>query len=425
VTDLFADLSWRGLVHQSTDATELAAHLGEPPRSVYCGFDPTADSLTVGNLLPITLLARFRAAGHRVVVLSGGATGLIGDPSFKSAERVLLDPDTVAANAEAHRATITAFLGTVDGPDPVFVNNLDWLGPMTLVEYLREVGKHFSVNDLLRRDAIRSRLEGAGAHLSYTEFSYALLQAYDYLHLARTHDVTVQVGASDQWGNIVGGVDLVRRVTSTRVHALTCPLVTRADGTKFGKTESGAVWLSAQRTSPYALYQFLVNLDDDLAGPFLRWYSLAPTAEVAELEAAHAADPAARIAQRAIAAELTTRLHGEAATRAAEEASAALFAGAVGDLDAGQLADVAAELPGTALPADRLAAGIDIVEAVVDAGLAPSKGQARRFVDDGAVAVNGTRVGPGYALGAGDARHGVILLRRGKRQWAALRVTPT
>jgi tyrosyl-tRNA synthetase len=422
--DLLEDLAWRGLVHQSTDAGTLREHLGTPGRSVYCGFDPTADSLTIGNLLPMTLLARVRAAGHRPVVLFGGATGQIGDPSFKSNERVLLDEAATAANTERHRRTIGDFLATVDGPEPLYVNNLDWLGPMTLVTYLRDVGKHFSVNDLLRRDSIRSRIEGREQGLSYTEFSYSLLQAYDYLHLFDQHDVTVQLGASDQWGNIVGGVDLVRRVRAAHVHALTCPLVTKSDGTKFGKSETGAVWLSADRTSPYAFYQFLVNLPDDLVSTFLRFYSLRPRDEIEALEQAHADDAAARVAPRAIAAELTTRLHGAEATERAEHTSAALFSGEVAGLDIDQLADATADVPTALVDPAELAAGVDVVDLLVACGLAPSKGQARRLVGEGAVSVNGTRVDGERSLGTADLLAGqYLLLRRGKRQWAAVRLT--
>lgn len=423
MTDLLDDLAGRGLVHQSTDPDQLRDHLGTPGRRVYCGFDPTADSLTIGNLLPITLLARFRAAGHVPVVLLGGATGQIGDPSFKSAERVLLDPATAEANAARHRATIGTFLGSVDGPDPTFVDNLDWLGSMTLVDYLRDVGKYFSVNDLLRRDSIRSRIEGREQGISYTEFSYALLQAYDYLHLAESHDVTVQVGASDQWGNIVGGVDLVRRVRGDHVHALTCPLVTKSDGTKFGKTETGAVWLSADRTSPYAFHQFLVNLPDDLVPTFLRFFSLRPLTDLVALEADHLADPGARTAQRAIADELTTRLHGAEAARRAEHTAAALFSGDVRSLDAGQLADATADVPTTEVTAAALATGVDVADLLVGCDLAPSKSQARRFVADGAVSVNGDRFDGDRPVGSDDLLDGgVVLLRRGKRNWGVVRV---
>lgn len=423
MTHLLDDLAWRGLIHQSTDADRLRQHLSTPGRSVYCGFDPTADSLTIGNLLPITLLARVRAAGHRPVVLFGGATGQIGDPSFKSDERVLLDPAATEANAQRHRRTIGDFLATVDGPDPLYVDNLDWLGPMTLVDYLRDVGKYFSVNDLLRRDSIRSRIEGREQGISYTEFSYALLQAYDYLHLHQAHDVTVQVGASDQWGNIVGGADLVRRVHGDHVHALTCPLVTKSDGTKFGKTETGAVWLSADRTSPYAFYQFLINLDDDLVDTFLRFFSLRPHDEITGLIEAGVADPGGRVGQRALAAELTTRLHGADAVTRAEHTSQALFSGDVAGLDLDQIDDAMADVPSTTLDAGALDAGVDIVDVLVDTGLAPSRSQARRFVGDGAVSVNGDRFDGSRPLGPTDLLHGaVVLVRRGKRLWAVARV---
>lgn len=423
MTNLLDDLGWRGLIHQSTDAASLADHLATPDRRVYCGFDPTADSLTIGNLLPITLLARFRAAGHRPVVLSGGATGQIGDPSFKSDERVLMDPSAIAANAARHRQTIGDFLDTVDGPEPLFVDNIDWLGPMTLVSYLRDVGKHFSVNDLLRRDSIRTRIEGREQGISYTEFSYALLQAYDYLHLFEHHGVTVQVGASDQWGNIVGGADLVRRVRSEHVHALTCPLVTKSDGTKFGKTETGAVWLSADRTSPYAFYQFLVNLPDDLVSTFLRFFSLRSHDEIIELEAVHAADPASRTAPRAVATELTTRLHGPDAAQRAEHTSRALFSGDVGSLDLAQLNDATADVPSMVVERAALDAGIDVVDLLVGVDLAPSKSQARRFVADGAVSINGERFAGDRPVDARDLLcDAVVLVRRGKRLWGVVRL---
>jgi tyrosyl-tRNA synthetase len=357
------------------------------------------------------------------VVLFGGATGQIGDPSFKSTERVLLDPTTAAANVERHRRVITSYLATVEGPDPLFVDNLDWLGPMSVVSFLRDVGKHFSVNDLLRRDSVRTRIEGLEQGLSFTEFSYALLQAYDYLHLHRAHGVSVQIGASDQWGNIVGGIDLVRRVEGAAVHALTCPLLVKKDGTKFGKSESGAVWLAADRTSPYAFYQFVLNLEDDLVPTFVRFYSMRPRAELEALLAGHEADPGRRTAQRAIAAELTERLHGRTALERAEQASAALFSGQVAELDLDQIDDALGEVPTAPVERAELADGLGLDDALVRCGLAASKTKARQFVGDGAVSVNGERVGPDRHLGADDLLHDrVVLLRRGKRQWGMLRV---
>jgi len=422
VTDLLDDLRWRGLLYQSTDEDELRAHLAGGRRLVYCGFDPTADSLTVGNLLPITLLARVRAAGHVPVVVFGGATGQIGDPSFKSSERVLLDPATAAANVERHKATFRSFLATVDGPDPLFVNNLDWLGPMSVVDFLRDVGKHFSVNDLLRRDSIRSRIEEREQGISFTEFSYSLLQAYDFLHLFEAHGVTLQLGASDQWGNIVGGTDLIRRVHGGGAHALTCPLVLKKDGTKFGKSEKGAVWLSPDRTSPYAFFQFLVNLDDDLVPTFLRFYSLRPQAEIEELLARQEAEPGRRQAQRAIAAELTERLHGRDALIRAEHTTQALFSGDVAGLDLDQLDDAMADVPTVAVPRTELAAGVDLADLVAAVGLAASKGKARQFVADGAISVNGAKADGAAPVGVADLLHdAVVLLRRGKRQWAVVR----
>ena len=423
-SDLLDDLRWRGLVHQSTDEAELAEHLAGGSRRIYCGFDPTADSLTIGNLLPITLLARAKRAGHVPVVLFGGATGQIGDPSFKSTERVLLDPATAAANVERHRATIGAFLATVDGPEPEFVNNLDWLGPMSVVDFLRDVGKHFSVNDLLRRDSIRTRIEGREQGISFTEFSYALLQAYDFLHLFDERDVTVQLGASDQWGNIVGGVDLIRRAHGGGAHALTCPLLLKSDGTKFGKSEHGAVWLAPDRTSPYAFYQFLLNLDDDLAPTFLRFFSLRPRDEIAAVLAEAELEPGRRIAQRAAAAELTERLHGADALARAQHTSEALFSGDVTGLDLDQLHDAMADVPTATVARAELAGdGIDVVDLVAATGLADSKSKARQFVKDGAISVNGAKVAADARVGSADLLHdAVVLLRRGKRQWAVVRI---
>lgn len=421
--NLLDDLRWRGLLHQSTEEASLEDHLATPGRRVYCGFDPTADSLTVGNLLPITLLARVRAAGHVPVVLFGGATGQIGDPSFKSDERVLLDPDVAAANVARHRATIGAVLDSVDGPDPIFVDNLDWFGSMPVLEFLREVGKSFSVNELLRRDAVRSRIEGREQGLSFTEFSYALLQAYDFLHLFERDAVTVQFGASDQWGNIVGGADLIRRRHGGGAHAFTCPLLLKKDGAKFGKSEGGAVWLAADRTSPYAFYQFLVNLDDELTPTFVRFFSLAPRGAIEALLTEHDADPGRRSAQRAVAAELTARVHGPDALDRVQHTSAALFSGDVASLDLDQIDDAMADVPSVTITRDQLRGGLDVVDVLLGCGLAASRSRARQFVSDGAVAVNGARVTGERPLDVGDLLHDrVLLVRRGKRNWGVVRL---
>jgi tyrosyl-tRNA synthetase len=309
----------------------------------------------------------------------------------------------------------------------VYVNNLDWLGPMSVVDFLRDVGKHFSVNDLLRRDSIRSRIEGREQGISFTEFSYALLQGYDFLHLYGAEGVTVQLGASDQWGNIVSGVDLIRRLHGGdgdgHAHAITCPLVLKKDGTKFGKSENGAVWLSADRTSPYAFFQFLVNLDDDMVDTFLRFYSLRSRAEIEALLAEHAADPGRRAAQRAIAAELTERLHGTEALARAEHTTQALFSGDVAGLDLDQIEDAMGDVPSSTVGRRDLAAGVDVVDLVAATGLAESKSKARQFVKDGAISVNGERFAGDRPVGDADLLHGrVLLLRRGKRQWGVVRV---
>jgi tyrosyl-tRNA synthetase len=417
------ELEWRGLCYQSTDEESLRKHLSEEPRSFYVGFDPTADSLTIGNLLPMTVAARLRQYGHRPVILFGGATGLIGDPSGKTEERALLTTDKVAHNLQRHEALLRNFFATTSGPEPMFVNNHEWLGPLSTLEFLRDVGKHFSVNEMLRRDTVRKRIESPDHGISFTEFSYLLLQSYDFLHLFRTYDVTLQIGASDQWGNIVGGIDLIRRKDGAEAHGLTFPLLTRADGTKFGKTEGGAIWLSADRTSPFTFYQSLVNLDDKTVETFVRFFSFQDREAVEELLLEHARQPARRLAQRAIAAELTERLHGEAARRRAELASSALFYGDPAEVDLETIEEGFADVPSLDVSRTRLAAGIPIVDVLVESGLARSRREAREFLDNGAISVNGNRADTSLVLRDDHLLHGsVLLLRRGRKHWSLVRV---
>ncbi len=432
MTTFLEDLAWRGLIYQTAGA-DLEQHLSRPGRVGYCGFDPTADSLHIGNLLPITLLMRWQRAGHKPLVLMGGGTGLIGDPSGKDAERQLLDAEQVAANVQGQRRIYERLIDMSPG-NPVgaeLVNNLDWLGQLSFIEVLRDVGKHFSVNAMVQKESVKARLETRDQGISYTEFSYMILQAYDFMHLNRTHGCTVQVAGSDQYGNIVAGMDLIRRARGGdgseegKAYGVTAPLVTRADGKKFGKSVDGAVWLTADRTSPYRFYQFWINTDDADVKNLLRWFTFLSREEVEAVEQEQEQAPHLRAAQRALAREMTAMVHGEEEVARVEQASAVLFGkGDLRALDSGLLSDVFADVPNTTLPRERLSrpGGVALMDLLIEAGLAPSKRQAREFLKNGAVSVNGEKAEPGRELTAEDLLHGeTILLRRGKKKWHALR----
>ncbi len=413
-----ADLSARGLLHQTTDLTALSAHLASP-RSVYCGFDPTRDSLTIGNFVSILMLRRFQLAGHKPVVLMGGGTGLVGDPSGKDAERQLLSVEQIEANVAGQRPI---FESVLDFSGPVaarVVNNADWLRPIGYLEMLRDTGKYFSVNMMIQKDSVKKRLEEREQGISYTEFSYMILQAHDYAHLAEQEGVTVQMGGSDQWGNITLGVELARRKLGREVHGLTTPLITKSDGGKFGKSESGAVWLTANYTSPYAFYQFWLNASDADVGRYLRVFSLRPLAEIEATIALHEAKPEERRAQKELAAELTELLHGESALREAEAASQALFGGDVRALSPALLKEVFASAPSSEHERSLLeGAGTPLVDLLVTAGVAKSKREARQFLESGAIAVNGERAAVDAEVTSAELLHGsVLLLRRGKKNW--------
>ena len=422
-TTVLDELGRRGLIAQSTDIDALAAAAARPPMTVYAGFDPTAPSLHAGNLVPLLTLRRFQLAGHRPIVLAGGATGLIGDPR-DSGERTLNTAETVAQWSERIRGQLERFVDFGDSPNGAIVeNNLTWTAQLSTIEFLRDVGKHFSVNVMLDRDTIRRRLDGEG--ISYTEFSYMLLQANDYVELHRRHGCSLQIGGSDQWGNIIAGVRLVRQKLGATVHALTVPLVTSADGAKFGKsTGGGSLWLDPEMTSPYAWYQYFVNTADDDVLRYLRWFTFLTTDELAELEQATAAKPHERAAQRRLARELTTLVHGPAATEAVEEASAALFGrGELGRLDEPTLA---AALRETTVAQLHPGGPDGIVDLLVAAGLSASKGAAKRTIAEGGVSVNNQRVdSEDWAAAPGDFLHGRwLVLRRGKRNIAGVeRVT--
>jgi len=420
--DLLADLEFRGQLHQQTDAAGLRAHLASP-RKVYAGFDPTKDSLTIGNLVQILLLRRFQQAGHTPVVVTGGGTGMIGDPSGKEAERQILTPEQVALNVAGQRVIFERLL-SFEGPNAAqILNNADWLGKLGFIEALRDIGKHFSVNMMIQKDSVRERLHNRDQGISYTEFSYMLLQAYDFAYLMQHHGVTVQSSGSDQWGNIVAGVDLIRRTQHKEAFGLTTPLVTKADGGKFGKTESGAIWLTAARTSPYAFYQFWVNSDDADVPKFLRTYTFLPHAEILRLEAEHQANPGARSAHRALAQHMTELLHGPEGLDQAQKATEALFSGNVSELSRAVIADLFGTTPSTSLPKDKLGgAGYPAVELLVDSGVVKSKREAREFLGNGAILINGRSPNAESSIGLDWLLHDeVLLIRRGKKNWYVAR----
>ncbi|WP_189259255.1 tyrosine--tRNA ligase [Lentzea flava] len=415
------ELSWRGLIATSTDLDALRKDLDAGPLTLYCGFDPTAPSLHAGNLVPLLMLKRFQMAGHRPIVLAGGATGMIGDPR-DTGERTLNSLDTVAEWADRIRGQLERFVHFDDSPTGAIVeNNLNWTGQVSALEFLRDVGKHFSVNVMLSRETVKRRLETDG--MSYTEFSYVLLQSNDYLELNRRYGTALQIGGSDQWGNIVSGVDLVRRVEGKQVHALTAPLVTDAEGRKFGKsTGGGRVWLDPEMTSPYAWYQYFVNVDDVTVLNYLRLFTFLSREELEELEKQTAEAPHLRTAQKRLAQEFTDLVHGERATQQVQLASQALFGrGELRDLDASVLEAALAEAPTGKV---RLADEPTIVDLLVASGLADSRGSARRTVKEGGAYVNNAKVtDEEWKPASSDLLHGKwLVLRRGKRNNAGVHV---
>ena len=419
---LIDDLQWRGLIAQSTDLESLSSDLDAGSLVYYIGFDPTAPSLHLGNLLQIQTMRRFQAHGHRPLALVGGATGLIGDPKM-TGERTLNAADVVEEWVARLRSELARFFD-FEGPAAAqLVNNFDWTRDIDVIAFLRDIGKHFSVNRMLDREAVAARLAGEG--ISFTEFSYQLLQSNDYLELYRRYGCRLQMGGSDQWGNITAGVDLIRRVEATHVHALTTPLVTKADGTKFGKTESGTVWLSPTMTSPYAFFQFWLNADDRDVSTYLRFYSMRSHEEIEALEEATRAEPARRAAQRALAQELTTLVHGASATEAVEAAAQALFGqGDLAAVPADVLDAALREVPHAEIPREDITEGElpDIVDLLVRSGLAPSRGQARRTIGEGGAYVNNVRVeDEAFRVPVGDLLHGrYLVLRRGRRTLAGV-----
>jgi len=419
------ELAWRELLFQHTDG--LSAALAAGIVSGYCGFDPTASSLHVGNLIPVMGLVHLQRAGHRPIVLIGGGTGMIGDPSGRSSERTLQDLDTIKANAAAIQAQLERFLD-FEGPGAAkMVNNVDWLGELSLLDFLRDTGKHFSINYMLAKDSVKSRLETG---LSFTEFSYMLLQAHDFLELHRREGVSLQLGGSDQWGNITAGLELIRKTTGGEAHALTFPLITNADGTKFGKsTGGGAVWLDAARTSPYQFYQFWIGADDRDVSRYLRFFTLLPQSEIEALDQAVRTAPEQRESQRALAVDVTTRVHGAAAARVAQEVSALLFERADPQgLSDDALAALRAEIPfAVYAPAPDSGAspdGIDIYECLTALGIAASRGAAKRLLEQGGVSVNGAKLSAADRVLGADRllRGGHVLVKKGQRDFGLIQM---
>jgi tyrosyl-tRNA synthetase len=423
VDDIIDELSWRGLIADSTNLDELRLALKSGRVTMYGGFDPTAPGLHIGNLVLLVTLRRLQLAGHRPIGLVGGATGLIGDPSGKSSERVLNSRDTVAEWVERIRGEVSRFLDFDAGESSaLIVSNLDWTGPMPVLDFLRDIGKHFSVNRMLDRESVKARLEAGG--ISYTEFSYQLLQSMDFLELYRRYGCTLQLGGSDQWGNLVAGVGLIRSVEGASVHALATPLITKPDGTKYGKTEGGAIWLSPDLMPPYAFYQFWLNVSDAEVPNLLRVFSFKSREEIEALALQSAERPAARAGQRALAAELTTLVHGEQETQRAIAASQALFGqGELAELDERTLAAAVAELRPHQVEADA-AALPPVANLMAAAGVVASVSAARRAITEGGAYLNNRKITEvGAAPAAGDLLHGrYLILRRGKRTVGAVEI---
>lgn len=418
---ILPELQWRGLIHQSTEPKELSEQLGKPT-VVYAGFDPTADSLHVGSLLPLMMLRRFQQAGHRPVALVGGATGMIGDPSGKTDERQLLSKDVLQANVDGIRKQLGHFLDFTGPNAAILVNNLDWMHGFSFLDFLRDVGKNFPINVMLTKDSVKSRLERTDSGLSYTEFSYMLLQAYDFVHLAKHHDCVLQIGGSDQWGNITAGIDLGRRMLSRSLHGLTCPLLTTSDGKKMGKTEKGAVWLSGERTSPFEFYQYFINVADADVLMTLRFLSDVSQEEYRDLEVQVKDKPQERAAQTRLAESLTRLVHGQNKLDAVQHATKLLFGADITQLTQDQLNTIFEDVPSQEVPRSRLADGLGIIDALCTAGLANSKSEARRTVTEGAAYLNNQKVTAfDRILTESDLAGKYLILRAGKKRYGLLR----
>ena len=429
MNSIIQDLQARGLIAQTTDLAALEALLNEQKIALYCGFDPTADSLHIGHLLPVLALRRFQQAGHTPIALVGGATGMIGDPSFKATERSLNTAETVQGWVESIKKQLQPFLSFEGDNAAIMANNADWFANMNCLDFLRDIGKHFSVNSMLARESVKQRLERDDVGISFTEFAYALLQGYDFAELNRRHQAVLQIGGSDQWGNITAGIDLTRRLHRQSVFGLTLPLVTKADGTKFGKTEGGAVWLNASKTSPYQFYQFWLKVADADVYKFLKYFTFLSIERINEIEAADQASGSKPEAQRILAEEMTRLIHGEEALQAAQRITSSLFSGDESGLTENDYAQLALD----GLPAFTVSNTINVVEALVLTGLAKSNKEARGFVNSGAVLLNGAaatlnnphhaaeKPDDAYLIDDNSKRFGkYTIIKRGKRHHALL-----
>ncbi len=420
--NIYDELKWRGMIHDQIDGVEKL--LKEKKVTLYNGFDPTADSLHVGHMVPLIALARFQRYGHNVLALAGGGTCMIGDPSGRSSERNLLTRDEVAHNVECIKAQLAHFLDFEVKSNPAkIVNNMDWLGQLNMIDFLRDTGKHFTINTMLAKDSVKNRMDRESG-LSFTEFSYMLLQSYDYYHLHTEMGCDLQCGGSDQWGNITAGAELIRRRTGDSVYGLTYPLIKKSDGTKFGKTASGAVWLDPKRTSPYKFYQFWLNADDGDVIHYLKFYTFFGEEEIAALDQETKEHPENRAAQKTLAKELTLMMHGQTALDKAVQASQALFGGDITGLSAADIADVFSEVPASDMPADRFGGdGMNVVDVLVESGFLKSKGEARRGIQEGGVYVNNRRVtDAAMNVTISDFIEGkYLILRRGKKNYSMVK----
>lgn len=419
---LFDELTWRGFIHQVTHS-DLAERLETQSFTAYVGFDPTADSLHIGHLLPVIGLMRLQRFGHRPIALVGGGTGMIGDPSFKSEERRLLSREDIDRNAAGVRAQLERFLDFSGPRGALLVNNLDWLGELHLIDFLRDIGKLFSVNVMMARESVKQRLENRDQGISFTEFTYSLLQAYDFLHLCRTHDCRMQMGGSDQWGNIVAGMDLTRRLENKDTYGITFPLLEKADGAKFGKTESGAVWLDPKRSSPYKFYQFWINQADADTSRLLRLFTFLSREEVEGLDVELREAPEKRTAQRRLAEEVTRLVHGDDALNQAVHASQAMFGGTLSGLDDATLEDIFSEVPSSEVPREALNGNRLLLDVLVESAVVKSKGEGRRLVQNGGLYLNNERVVQEDARLSSDSLCGerIAVIRSGKKNYHLLR----
>jgi tyrosyl-tRNA synthetase len=421
---IYEELQWRGLVADCTDVEGLQKRMAEKPITLYCGFDPTADSLHVGSVVPLLTLRRFQVAGHHPIAVAGGATGSIGDPSGKTAERQLQTRELLSANLAGIRPQLARLLDFDIKTNPAqLVDNADWTAQVTFLEFLRDIGKHFTVNQMVAKESVRARMEDREVGISYTEFSYMLLQAFDFYHLCKDVDCELQIGGSDQWGNITAGIDLLRKKLGRYGYGLTLPLVTKADGTKFGKTESGTIWLDAKRTSVYRFYQFWVNTDDRDVVKYLKFFTFFTKDEIEALEKQHTENPGARSAHRVLAKAITELIHGEAATQEAMRASEILFGGGVEGISEATFQDIVGEVPTKELEKAKLeGTGVTLVDLVVLSGLCPSKGQGRKDIEGGGIYINNVREANFQrTITTGDLLFGKhLLLRKGKRNYLAV-----